>query len=195
MIPFFVLVAIYYGQGVLAGDPQEWQRWCAIALFIGAAASDGIDGYIARHYNQRSRLGAILDPIADKGLLLAALLTLTFSNWSNAFPIWFPVLVIARDLILVTGATMLRHLNGSVDVNPSWSGKIATVMQMIAITLAMLQFDFLRQPIEWLPQRAALLWIDVTVIFAGLFTVISGVGYVVDGIGQLQAKGHGDPVP
>ncbi|MES2571063.1 MAG: CDP-alcohol phosphatidyltransferase family protein, partial [Verrucomicrobiota bacterium] len=103
MIPCFVMMAIYYGQGVKNGHPQEWQRWCSVAIFVIASASDGIDGYIARRYNQRSRLGEILDPIADKGLLLAGILTLSFGNWRYEFPIWFPVLVIARDIIVVAG--------------------------------------------------------------------------------------------
>jgi phosphatidylglycerophosphate synthase len=68
--------------------------------FLLAAASDGLDGYVARHYNQRSQLGVILDPIADKGLLLSGIITLSITNWSQSdpdygkFPVWFPVLVI-----------------------------------------------------------------------------------------------------
>ena len=69
MIPVFVTLAIYYGQSIQEGDPQDWQRFAAIAVFLLAAVSDGLDGYVARRYNQRSSLGMILDPIADKGLL------------------------------------------------------------------------------------------------------------------------------
>src|SRR6187455_2958546 len=86
MIPLFVMMAIYYGRGVQRGQPQDWQRFAAILLFLGAAASDGLDGYIARRYNQRSALGVILDPIADKGLLLSGIITLSISNWSNVSP-------------------------------------------------------------------------------------------------------------
>ena len=57
MIPLFVMMAIYYGRSVQHGAPYDWQRWAAIAIFVAAAASDGIDGYIARRFNQRSRLG------------------------------------------------------------------------------------------------------------------------------------------
>src|SRR5436189_6176715 len=116
MIPLFVMMAIYYGRSVQRGDPLNWQRWTAIAIFVIAAASDGVDGYIARRYNQRSRLGVILDPIADKGLLVAAIITLSVSNWRFELPVWFPVLVIARDVIVVTGAIALHVLNGSVRV-------------------------------------------------------------------------------
>src|SRR5215218_1350678 len=130
MIPLFVMMAVYYGRSVARGAPAEWQRMTAILIFVAAAASDGIDGYIARHYNQRSKLGEILDPIADKGLLLAGIITLSVSNWNYEFPLWFPVLVIARDAIVVAGAITLHLLNNEVRVRPSWTGKTATVAQM-----------------------------------------------------------------
>ncbi len=189
MIPLFVMMAIYYGRSVVAGAPVEWQRWCATALFVIAAASDGIDGYIARRYNQRSRLGEILDPIADKGLLLAGIITLSLSNWRFEFPVWFPVLVIARDLIVVAGAITLQMLNGTVRVKPSWTGKISTALQMVAIACIMLQLDLFRVTV-W---KIDLHFLDIPVWLAGIFTAVSGFGYIVEGLHQLHAKGHGDP--
>ena len=189
MIPFFVMMAIYYGRSVVAGTPLEWQRWLATTLFLIAAASDGIDGYIARRYNQRSRLGEILDPIADKGLLLAGIITLSLSNWRFEFPVWFPVLVIARDVIVVAGAITLQMLNGTVRVKPSWTGKISTALQMVAIACIMLQLDLFRATV-W---KIDLHFLDIPVWLAGIFTAVSGFGYIVDGLQQLHAKGHGDP--
>jgi CDP-diacylglycerol--glycerol-3-phosphate 3-phosphatidyltransferase len=182
MIPVFVTMAIYYGQSIQRGAPLEWQRFTAIAIFLVAAASDGLDGYVARRYKQRSALGAILDPIADKGLLLSAIITLSISNWSDIdpeygrFPAWFPVLVITRDAVILVGAGVLHLLNGKVRVKPSWTGKVATVLQMAAIAWVMLQLHFL-----------PLLYV---VIAAGVFTFISGIIYVMDGVRQLQAEGH-----
>ena len=182
MIPVFVTMAIYYGQSIQRGAPLEWQRFTAIAIFLVAAVSDGLDGYIARRYKQRSALGAILDPIADKGLLLSAIITLSISNWSDIdpeygrFPAWFPVLVITRDAVILVGSGVLHLLNGKVRVKPSWTGKVATVLQMAAIAWVMLQLHFL-----------SLLYI---VIAAGVFTFISGIIYVMDGVRQLQAEGH-----
>jgi CDP-diacylglycerol--glycerol-3-phosphate 3-phosphatidyltransferase len=195
MIPLFVMMAIYYGRSVQIGAPLEWQRWMAIAIFVIAAASDGVDGYIARRYNQKSQLGVILDPIADKGLLLAGIITLSFSNWAYEFPIWFPVLVIARDVIIVSGTLALHYLNGSVRVKPSWTGKTATVFQMIAIACVMLQLNFFETTFQLGTSMVQLAFLDLPVYLAGLFTAISGAGYVLDGIAQLQAKGHGDPKP
>ena len=167
------------------GHAEEWQRVAAILLFALAALSDGIDGYIARHYNQRTRLGLVLDPIADKGLLLAGIITLSFSNWHYEFPLWFPILVISRDVVIVSGALLLRYLNGEVTVKPSWAGKAATALQMLAIVAAMLQVNLPELPFE-----APFSWMDGLVVAAGVFTFLSGIGYVLDGVRQLQAGGH-----
>ncbi|MDP9254753.1 MAG: CDP-alcohol phosphatidyltransferase family protein [Verrucomicrobiota bacterium] len=181
MIPAFVTMAIYYGQSVQRGEPLEWQRFAAIIIFLLASVSDGLDGYIARRYNQRSTLGVILDPIADKGLLLSGVITLSITNWSNdpdygRFPAWFPVLIITRDAVILVGSAVLHILNGKVQVRPSWTGKVATVLQMAAIAWVMLQLRFL--PLIYV------------VAAAGLFTFISGIIYVRNGVQQLQSQGH-----
>src|SRR3954454_14479673 len=180
MIPAFVLMAIYYGESIKHREPLEWQRFTAIAIFLVAAVSDGLDGYIARRYNQKSALGVMLDPIADKGLLLSAIITLSISNWSDIdptygrFPAWFPVLVISRDVVILVGSAVLHLLNGKVIVRTSWTGKVATVLQMAAIAWVMLQLRFL--PLRYV------------VAAAGLFTFVSGIIYVMDGVRQLH--GH-----
>ncbi|HET9367623.1 MAG TPA: CDP-diacylglycerol--glycerol-3-phosphate 3-phosphatidyltransferase [Candidatus Udaeobacter sp.] len=185
MIPAFVTMAIYYGESIKRGDPLEWQRYAAIIIFILAAVSDGLDGYVARRYNQRSTLGVYLDPIADKGLLLSGIITLSISNWSESapgygrFPAWFPVLVISRDAVILVGTMILYLLNGKVHVKPNWTGKVATVLQMIAIGWVMLQLRFV-----------PLLYV---VVVAGVFTLISGIVYVTVGVRQLQAEGHAHP--
>jgi CDP-diacylglycerol--glycerol-3-phosphate 3-phosphatidyltransferase len=185
MIPAFVTMAIYYGESIKRGDPLEWQRYAAIIIFILAAVSDGLDGYVARRYNQRSTLGVYLDPIADKGLLLSGIITLSISNWSQSdpeygrFPAWFPVLVISRDVVILVGTMILYLLNGKVHVKPKWTGKVATVLQMIAIGWVMLQLRFI--PLFYV------------VVVAGVFTLISGIVYVTDGVRQLQAEGHAHP--
>ncbi len=186
LIPVFVMMAIYYGNSVERGEPVPWQRWCAISVFLVAAASDGIDGYIARKYNQRSRLGVTLDPLADKGLLLSGIITLSITHWSYKFPLWFPVLVIARDAIIVTGAAVLHMLNGHVQVRPSWAGKCATAVQMVALALVMLQLDLFTKVVSLGSWKFEIHFLDLPVWLAGFFTTISGIGYVVDGIAQLH---------
>ena len=193
LIPVFVAMALYYGRSVQHGSPLEWQRWMAIAVFVLAAASDGIDGYIARRYNQKSRLGEVLDPLADKGLLLSGIITLSFSSWGYEFPVWFPVLIVARDVVILSGTVTLHFLNGSVRVRPSWTGKTATALQMVANALCMLQWNWFQKTLaigRWTLDFGSL---DLAVWLAGFFTLVSGFGYVVRGIAQLHDKGHGDP--
>jgi cardiolipin synthase len=182
MIPAFVTMAIYYGESIERGEPLEWQRFTAIVIFLVAAVSDGLDGYVARRYNQRSALGVILDPIADKGLLLSGIITLSISNWSRVdpeygrFPTWFPVLVITRDAVILVGSAVLHLLNGKVQVKPTWTGKVATFFQMAAIGWVMLQLRFF--PLIYV------------VAAAGFFTLVSGVIYVTDGFRQLGEHGQ-----
>ena len=192
MIPLFVMMAVYYGRSVQHGHPHDWQRFFAIFIFITAAASDGIDGYVARRYNQRSQLGLVLDPIADKGLLLTAIITLSFCNWTYEFPVWFPVLVITRDVVIVAGALILHYLSGGVVVKPSWMGKTATATQMIAIAFILLQLNFFQKNIRVLGNDMQIDFLDIPIYVAGLFTLLSGIGYVMKGIFQIQAAGHGD---
>jgi CDP-diacylglycerol--glycerol-3-phosphate 3-phosphatidyltransferase len=194
MIPMFVMMAIYYGRGLVKGDPQEWQRWLALGIFGLAAASDGIDGYIARRYNQRSALGVILDPIADKGLLLSGIITLAISDWNYEFPLWFPVLVISRDAVVVLGAAVLHLLNGQVQIRPSWTGKTATALQMVALVLVMLQYNPFVRKFQLGAFTLEVSFLDLPVYVAGLFTAVSGFGYIMDGIAQLHARGHGEPI-
>ena len=183
MIPVFVTLAIYYGQSVHRGEPIEWQRFAAIFVFLLAAVSDGIDGYVARRYNQRSVLGVFLDPIADKGLLLSGIITLSISSWNEIdpdygkFPLWFPILVITRDIVILVGSVILHLLIGDkMRIKPHWTGKVATVCQMVAIGWVMLQFHFI-------PLLAV-------VAVAGIFTFVSGIMYVTNGVRQLQDEGH-----
>jgi CDP-diacylglycerol--glycerol-3-phosphate 3-phosphatidyltransferase len=169
LIPVFVLFAIYYGQGVKTGAPEEWLRWCAVGTFVLASVTDAFDGMIARRFHQESKLGALLDPIADKGLLLTAIITLSVSDWRYALPLWFPVLVIARDAVIVTGCVVMRLMHDHLEVRPSLAGKTATALQMVALAWTMLQIPHL----EW-PVRAA-----------GFFTLVSGIEYVFRGVAQM----------
>ena len=176
-IPAFVMLAIYYGASVLEGDRQPWLRYTAIGVFLVAAISDGLDGYVARRYNQHTKLGTILDPIADKGLLLSALLVLTFGHWEVKFPLWFLILVISRDIAIVLGCLLLQFLNGDVLVRPSWIGKVATVTQMAAVGWVMLQ---LSTPPPF-----------YVIVLSGVFTMASWIDYGIFGIRQIRTAEKG----
>lgn len=181
LIPVFVTLAIYYGESVQERDAEPLLRYSAILAFLIAAVSDGLDGYVARRYDQRTRLGAILDPIADKGLLVSALLVLTFGHWEVRFPLWFLILVLARDVSIILGCMLIQFINGKLDVKPSWLGKTATVFQMMAIAWVMLQLT--------IPSP------QVPVVLAGIFTALSWAGYLVDGVRQVQKAGSAGEEP
>jgi len=170
LIPVFVLFAAYYGAGVDRGEPEEWLRYCAIGVFIFAAVTDAFDGWVARKFGEVSKLGAILDPIADKGLLLTAIITLTVSPWAYALPLWFPVLVIARDVVIVTGCVVVQLHGSNLVVHPTWTGKSATALQMIAVSWVLLQIPY-SGPVIWL---------------AGALTLISGLEYIFQGVRQFK---------
>jgi len=166
LIPVFVGFALYYGESVQDGTPLEWLRWAAVGTFVLASVSDAFDGWVARRFNQQSALGVVLDPIADKALVLAAIITLSFAGWPVSLPIWFAVLVVARDAVIVLGCMLLKHLEYPVEVRPSLMGKAATAMLMVVLTWVMLQLPFL----------------DYSVWIASFFIVVSGLEYVMRGI-------------
>lgn len=176
LIPVFGIFAWKYGVSVARGRPAEAVRLIAATVFVVTAAMDGLDGFIARRLNQRSRLGAILDPIADKGLVMTAIVVLALSDRSEDFPAWFPIAVIGRDAVLVIGFLALSKAIGQVEIRPSKIGKTATLLQIAAIL--------------WL-----LLGIRHTghILLAALataLTVASGLGYLADGIRQAREAAH-----
>jgi CDP-diacylglycerol--glycerol-3-phosphate 3-phosphatidyltransferase len=178
MIPVFVVLAIYYGKTATAGHPDEHLRLATIVVFLAAALSDGLDGWLARRFHLKSRLGAILDPIADKGLMLTAIITLSVTKWPYELPVWYPVLVIARDIMIVTGCGVLRILNDHLEVRPSLIGKTSTFLQMLTVAVVMLQWKYC-EPVVWI---------------SGIITLVSGFAYMAEGIRLLQAGGHTHPV-
>src|SRR5260221_5480901 len=138
-----------------------------------------MDGFVARRWNQRSRLGSILDPIADKGLMFAAMITLSGSGWRPSLPWFFPGIVIGRDLLLGVGFLTISKLRGPLEVRPSWIGKTATVLQMICILWVLLRVP------------ARLTWL---VTLASLVTIVSELGNFLAGLQRVlfshRAKPH-----
>ena len=139
LVPVFITLLITYQD---RGGKEDVWRWTALAVFAVAGISDFIDGYLARHCNQASALGALLDPIADKLLLLAALVSLSFiSIGARPFPIWFPAIIISRDALLLGGYAVLRHFHIPVAIRPHWTGKWSTFFTLLAIGAVLLKVD------------------------------------------------------
>jgi len=176
LIPFFVVAVLYYGQN---GNPVYWLL--AVSFFATAAICDGVDGYIARRYNQRSELGAILDPLADKLLLVSGIVTLSFDHqpYLEKVPLWLTGTIIGRDVVLLIGLVVIQLVVGKCTIRPRLLGKVATVLQMVVVLWILLKWQG-----RWLP---------VWTIGAAVCTGISGLLYVWDGSRQLSAHPSSSP--
>lgn len=170
LVPVYVALAFYYGHTVKTGQPDESLRWWALGVFVLAASSDGIDGWVARRFNQCSKFGAYIDPIADKALLLAGVITLSLVDWGAPgwrLPLWFAALVVLRDCIILGGIKILYVNHREVKIVPHWTGKITTVAQMFAIGWVMLRVT------------------EISPVYpcavAAFFTVWSSVAYIRQG--------------
>jgi len=180
LIPLFVIETIYY---VRTG--MEVHRLVAFLAFAVTAISDGVDGYIARHYYQISELGKILDPLADKLLLVSGIVLLSLDNapYLRQIPLWLTGTIIGRDLLLGIGAVVIRAVVGKITIRPRLMGKVATVFQMLVIVWILLRWD------QFFHGRLLQVWI----LGAGIFTGVSGLFYVFDGMKQLSAHPASSP--
>lgn len=152
-IPVFML-AMY-----LSGGQTGLWMWISLAIFVIASLTDYVDGYIARKYNQTSDFGKFLDPLADKLLVIAAMLM--FCQW-GIFPAWAVMIVLTREFA-VTGLRLVAVGGGKV-IAAGWSGKVKTASTMIGLC-AMMVFP----AVSWL------CWLVIAVIL--ITTIYSGVEY------------------
>lgn len=159
MIPMFV-TALYYQRFV----------W-ALGLFFLAAVTDGLDGLVARAFNQKTELGAILDPMADKILLVTAFITLSLPRFTitDPIPFWLTATAISRDVFIVLGALVINMTTGFSDFRPSIPGKLNTFIQIVTIVFFLMANAFRFFP-EYLP----------IVFYAALgMAVFSGLHYIL----------------
>lgn len=159
LIPIFV-TALYYQRFV----------W-ALGFFLLAALTDGLDGLVARSFNQKTQLGAILDPMADKLLLVTAFIILSLPPFTitRPIPFWLTATAISRDVFIVLGALVINISTGFSRFRPSLPGKLNTFVQiiMIVIFLAANAFDLHPQYL-WIAYYATL----IMAIFSGLHYIL-----------------------
>ena len=150
-------------------------RWWAAALFIVAIATDGIDGWIARRYNIVTDLGKLLDPIADKVLTGFAFIGLSILG---ELPWWVTILVLVREV----GVTVHRLVVASDHVvAAAWMGKLKTVAQAVALSLALLPLWTLVGEWIW--------WVNgVTMAIAVVLTIASGIDYIVSEVRGARSR-------
>ena len=157
------------------------QYVAALLVFTSAGASDALDGFIARYYNQRTILGAYLDPIADKLLLMAAYVTMAILE---LVPEWLTVMVISRDVMICTGIAILTYTKIEFEVRPSIVSKFTTFAQIATIFVSLLSTSFSAVDII----EPSLFWTTA------ILTIVSGLHYVYKGMRILRETKHGhDP--
>lgn len=139
----------------------------AFWTFFIAGWSDAIDGYLARRYNWFSRLGSILDPIADKSLMFGVFLTL---GYLGVVPIWVALLVVGRDLVIMLGAAAYYGLYGKYNMAPSLLSKLNTLVQIVFALAVMLSISYFNIPQGFL---------DITMYVMVVTTILSGLDYVI----------------
>ncbi len=139
----------------------------ALVLFFVAGFSDGLDGFLAKHYGWTSRLGALLDPLADKALLVTCYGALT---WTGLLPFWLLVLVVSRDVVIVAGAVLYNYRIQRLEAQPTLISKLNTVLQILLVLLVIVQ-----QLMPWVGPS----WIRLLIYAVTVSVVWSGVDYVV----------------
>ncbi len=143
----------------------------ALVVVLCAALTDWFDGFAARHLRVSGPVGVILDPLADKTLLVILFVALAAVR---RLPIWVVALVIGRDLVIVIGALLLRIFRNARRFVPSTLGKVSTFFQIMLVLLALLDAAFPNRMFLWLRNTA--------LVLAALFTALSGFGYIRLGI-------------
>jgi len=138
----------------------------ALLLFVVAGVSDGLDGFLAKHFGWTSRLGSILDPLADKLLLSVSFVALA---WLGYLPLWLAALILLRDLVIVIGGVLYHNLVGRFSLQPTIVSKLNTALQIAVVTLVLVSLAWLDIP----P-----LAIDIAIWLLVLTVVISGGDYV-----------------
>lgn len=160
-------------------------RWWAVGIFAVMAITDKLDGYLARRLNQTSKIGTILDPVADKLLIASSVVLLSF-DWAAGrayrIPLWVVGAVYGKDLVVALGTVALLALVGKVSIAPRMLGKAGTFFQLLLVMLTLLAPDLDRLAPGSARRVLAGLWWLVTAI-----CVAAAVDYIALGVRQLRA--------
>lgn len=165
-IPFFLVFLAYH------------RYWEALILFIFGGVTDFLDGLAARLMRQQTALGAYLDPIADKLLVITSFVML---GLIDGIPMWLAVVVVSRDVMIVLGfAAIYLLVEERFEVHPSLIGKCSTMLQLLSLGVAL---ALLHDPTFLDP-----LWADILIYMTAAATVLSGLQYLYRGLIWLQNK-------
>lgn len=148
----------------------------ALIIFMVAGASDGLDGYLAKKYQWQSRFGSIADPLADKLLMFISYGYLTYAN---LLPFWLFLLVVGRDIVIVTEALCLQIIFGPFEVRPTLTSKFNTMMQIFLVTYVMYSLVFTHIPV---------IIREILVVFVSITSITSGLQYLWLGYVGVKQK-------
>ena len=177
-IPVFVVLMIYYFMSLKAGQPQEGYRIASLIFFVTIIATDALDGYLARSRGEVSKLGILLDPLADKLLVLSSLILLTrpqLPELDPQLPIWWSGMLISRDAFLVLGYFLIQSVAQKVEVRPTLAGKASTFLVAITVALVLTQVPDL--------------WINIFLGLSAACVGISWIQYLLAGMKQMHPEG------
>jgi len=139
----------------------------ALILFFIAGVSDAADGFLAKYYGWTSRLGALLDPLADKSLLVTSYAALA---WIGLLPLWLLVLVVVRDVVIVSGAVVYNFHVARLEADPTLISKLNTLLQILLVLLVIIH-----QATGWGESG----WVDMLIYAVAVTVVWSGIDYVI----------------
>jgi cardiolipin synthase len=164
---------------------QRGELGIALVVIAVAGLTDALDGFVARSFGQQSRLGAYLDPIADKLLLVSAYVALAVPDLHPGLlvPMWVAILVLTRDVLILASAAILYLTIGERDFPPSPVSKVTTVFQVAGVLLVLL--SGLAPSLR--PASQSLLYV------VAVLTVVSGVDYVVRRVRRLRERRRPKP--
>jgi CDP-diacylglycerol--glycerol-3-phosphate 3-phosphatidyltransferase len=172
LIPVFIYV--YY-------LPYDWGHIAATALFALAGITDWFDGYLARKLQQQSHLGAILDPLADKLMVVVVLILLVADNPHNNWLLFSTVIIITREIFIATLREWMAEQGEGKKVAVSYAGKIKTTAQMVALGFLIFKQDLMGLPIY---QFGIIL-----LVFAAFLTLVSMLNYILAAKDTLANSG------
>ena len=179
-IPNLLTILRFFFAPVIVYFLLQRQFGAALILFAVAGFSDGLDGFLAKHYGWQSRLGSLLDPLADKVLLITAMVCLA---WLELIPWWLFVAVILRDLVIVVGALTYHFRVEPLEAAPTLISKLNTLVQILLVILVVCDAGPLDLPDSLIQ---VLIWATLAT------TILSGVDYVVVWNRLARSKGWRD---
>jgi cardiolipin synthase (CMP-forming) len=171
----FILLLTYHSLELKQGSTDSAFRVWALGLFVVVAATDFLDGWLARRRGEVTPLGTFLDPVADKLLVVSSLVMLTKPSLpalSPQFPVWFTWLVISRDVYLFAGAVLVHATGAKLNIRPRQIGKLATLLNLVAITFVL--------------GRISGLALNMALYLAAAATIWSWFQYTIDGLPQAH---------